>query len=529
MRDGLSGPNHPRRNLSEPAGLLKTALFLTDMRAGPHTSRAPGVSAPRGRAPRHWAGEPGPRRRGKSGSPPLPPRERRFRPRWGGAARAPRPRPPRGPAPKSARFPRPACSPRASLPVSGSASPGPDSVTRTAGKTVCQRRPGGNGSRTPPLAIRPRGERQGARSPGGETRSPARAGAPPSLPAPSHLTAGSTVHSPGASPRLQVPASRAGHVRPAVARPAPGEGPAGSRPLGPRPGVRSLPGASPAGPRPAPALRRAGPSRRLTRPARLSFPVRPGGRTLGGSGRATGECHPAAGPEGTGEASGPPRRWRRGRPSFPLSRARASLLCPFVFDPLVSQEEEARLSAFCSRTRTLRGHASPCRQGRPRVQGGPTPAARLSPPGDLGGGAREACRQLRPWLGGHVHLLEKDGVSPCPVFPERHPSPGPGGSSPGPGVPGSRREAAGGACRAPGTLTLPVSSARRLEEGGGGREELIIRLPLALPCLGAFIYSSLSPSCPQWSRPFQKFSAGNREADREQELGEPGENRFHLT
>ena len=96
------------------------------------------------------------------------------------------------------------------------------------------------------------------------------------------------------------------------------------------------------------------------------------------------------GPRGAGE---------RGRPLFsPFQSARASLR-PFVFDPLVSQEEEARLSAFCSRTRTLRGHASPCLQGRPGVQGGPTPAARLSPPGDLGGGPREACRQLRPWLG----------------------------------------------------------------------------------------------------------------------------------
>lgn len=307
-------------------------------------------------------------------------------------------------------------------------------------------------------------------------------------------------------------------MRPAVARPAPGEEPAGSRPLGPRRGARSLPGASPAGARPL--LRRPFPPPSPGPPVCLSCPA--------GGGRGTGECHPAAGPEGTGEASGPPRRWRRGRPSFPLSRARASLR-PFGFDPLVSQEEEARLSAFCSRTRTLRGHALPCLQGRPGVQGGPTPAARLSPPGDLGGGPREACRQLRPWLGGHVHLPEKDGLSPCPVFPEWHPSPGPGGSLPGPGVPGSRREAAGGAGRASGTLTPPVSSARRLGEGAGGREELIIRLPLAWPCLGAFIYSFLSPSCPQWSRPFQKFSAGNREADAEQELGEPGENRFHLT
>lgn len=498
------------------------------MRASPHTSRTPGVSAPRGTEPHHWAGERGPRRRGKSGSPPLPPRERRFRPRWGGAARAPRPRPPRGPAPKGARFPRPACSPRASLPVSGSASPGPDSVTRTACKTVCQRRPGGNGSPTPPLAIRPLGERQGARSPGGETRSPARAPGP-LRPSPLPRTSPRALQYTVPEQALVSGSRRPG--RATCARLSRAPPPGRSRPAPGHSARSPAPAAFPAPPRPAPPRARPPPRWPFPppHPARPSvFPVRPGGRTLGGSGRATGECHPAAGPEGTGEASGPPRRWRRGCPSFPLSGERASL-CPFVFDPLVSQEEEARLSAFCSRTRTLRGHASPCRQGRPRVQGGPTPAARLSPPGDLGGGAREACRQLRPWLGGHVHLLEKDGVSPCPVFPERHPSPGPGGSSPGPGVPGSRREAAGGACRAPGTLTLPVSSARRLEEGGGGREELIIRLPLALPCLGAFIYSSLSPSCPQWSRPFQKFSAGNREADREQELGEPGENRFHLT
>ncbi|XP_052513731.1 potassium/sodium hyperpolarization-activated cyclic nucleotide-gated channel 2-like [Budorcas taxicolor] len=232
------------------------------MRAGPHTSRAPGVSAPRGRGPRHWAREPGPRRRGKSGSPPLPPRERRFRPRWGGAARAPRPRPPRGPARKGARFPRPACSPRASLPVPGSASPGPDSVTRTASKTVCQRRPGGNGSRTPPLAIRPRGERQGARSPGGETRSPARAPGPlrPSpLPRTSPRALQYTVPEQALVSRSRRP-GRATCARlsrappPGRSRPAPGHSARGPAPA-----------AFPAPPRPAPAPRP--PSAALALPA----------------------------------------------------------------------------------------------------------------------------------------------------------------------------------------------------------------------------------------------------------------------
>lgn len=49
----------------------------------------------------------------------------------------------------------------------------------------------------------------------------------------------------------------------------------------------------------------------------------------------------------------------------------------------------------------------------------------------------------------------------------------------------------------------------------------MIRLPLALT--GSFICMLPSPFCPQWSHPFQKFLAGNREA------GRTGENRSNLT
>lgn len=132
-------------------------------------------------------------------------------------------------------------------------------------------------------------------------------------------------------------------------------------------------------------------------------------------------------------------------------------------------------------------------RGRPGVQGGPTPAARLSPPGDLGGGAPGGVQAAAPLAGGHVHLPEKDRLSRCPVFPERHPSPGPRGSSPGAGVPGSRREAAGGAGRAPGTLTLPVLSARRLGEGGAVDNQ--VATCLALPRgFHLFIPVSLLPT-----------------------------------
>lgn len=44
----------------------------------------------------------------------------------------------------------------------------------------------------------------------------------------------------------------------------------------------------------------------------------------------------------------------------------------------------------------------------------------------------------------------------------------------------------------------------------------MIRLPLVLTW--CFIYSLPSPSCPQWSHPFQNLP-GNREADLEQEVG----------
>lgn len=297
-----------------------------------------GLGAPRRRVASVGWSAGVPRRGGKRGSSPLPPRERRFRPGRGGAARAPRPRPLSGPAPEGARFPRPACSPRAFLRVSASASQGPDNVAAATDKPVGQRPPGGNGAcRTPPLAIRPRGERQGVRSPGWETHSPARAPGPlrPSpLPRTSPRALKYTVpeQALGSGTRRTGRATCARLARappPGRSRPAPGHSARGRAPA-----------AFPAPPRPAPAPRPPSASQALPAaspgpPVCLS--------SLAGGGRGTGECHPAAGSEGTGEASGPPRRWRRGRPSFPLSRARDSLLRPFPFDPLVSREEEARL------------------------------------------------------------------------------------------------------------------------------------------------------------------------------------------
>lgn len=56
------------------------------------------------------------------------------------------------------------------------------------------------------------------------------------------------------------------------------------------------------------------------------------------------------------------------------------------------------------------------------------------------------------------------------------------------------------------------------EPEAGEEEELVIRLPLALTW--CYICSLPSSFCPQWSHPFQKVLAGNREAGGEQELGE---------
>lgn len=117
---------------------------------------------------------------------------------------------------------------------------------------------------------------------------------------------------------------------------------------------------------------------------------------------------------------------------------------------------------------------------------------------------------------GHVHLPGKDILSPCQVLPERHPSPGFGGTSHGPGVPGFPREPGGGASWSHETLTQtfsasahPLSSMPRKKQAE--KEGLVIRLPLAL--IRCSIYSLPSPFCPQWSHPFQKFLAGNRKTD----------------
>ncbi|XP_043756697.1 translation initiation factor IF-2-like [Cervus elaphus] len=260
-----------------------------DTRAGPHTSRAPGVSAPRGKEPRQWAGAPGSPAAAGSAEP------RHFRLESGasgrgGAARAPRPRPLRGPAPEGARFPRPACSPRASLRVSGSASPGPNNVAAAADKPVGQRPPGGNGAcRTPPLAIRPRGERQGALSPGWETHSPARAPGP-LRPSPLPRTSPRALKYTVREQALGSGTRRPGRATcPRLARSPP---PGRSRPA-PGPSARGrAPAAFPAPPRPAPAPRP--PSALQALPAASPGPpvclssLAGVGRTLGGSGRGTG-------------------------------------------------------------------------------------------------------------------------------------------------------------------------------------------------------------------------------------------------
>lgn len=113
-------------------------------------------------------------------------------------------------------------------------------------------------------------------------------------------------------------------------------------------------------------------------------------------------------------------------------------------------------------------------------------------------------------------------LSPCQVLPERHPSPSPTGHLVQRGSPGSRTKPGGGPRWFPRTLTqlFPPRAVLRGEDepSVGEEEELVIRLPLAWTW--CFICSLPSPFCPQWSHPFQKFSAGNREAGGEQELGE---------
>lgn len=283
--------------------------------------------------------------------------------------------------------------------------------------------------------------------------------------------------------------------------PPPGRGRPAPRPLGPRPGGRSLPRRLPAGPAPRP------PSAALALPAASPGPpvclFQSGrGAALGGSGRATGEVPPRR-PEGTGEASGPPRRWRRGAPLFPFQSAGFTSL-PFRFDPLVSQEEEARLSAFCSRTRTLRGHASPCRQGRPPAGGAGRPhsAARLSPPGDAWEGPGRSLQTAAPLAGGHVHLLGEGRSVPVPSVSRSIPALGPAAARRDREC-RFRREAAGGACRKP-PGPLPCQSRlpggwRRAGEGEGVDNQVAT----CLACLGAFIYSPCLPPALMNSRPFR--------------------------
>lgn len=193
--------------------------------------------------------------------------------------------------------------------VSGSASPGPDSVARAAGKPVCQRRPGGNGSRTPPLAIRPRGERQGARSPGWETHSPARAPGP-LRPSPFPCTSPRALKYPVPEQALGSGSWRPGRATCARLSRAP---PPGRSPPAPGHSARgAAPAAFPAPPRPAPALCFAGPSRR-PHPARPSvFPVRPAGAV--GPVSAT----PQPGPKEPGRPVGPRGAGEGGAPLFPF-------------------------------------------------------------------------------------------------------------------------------------------------------------------------------------------------------------------
>ena len=144
---------------------------------------------------------------------------------------------------------------------------------------------------------------QGSRSSHWETHGPVRARGPG--PPPFRLSRTLTRGSQNVSSRIEPPAPDPGvpggprAPRASSARPAPGEEPAGSWPLG-RSGSRRVPPGVPALPphllAPAPSTPRALPAAFTGPPVSLSS--RAGGaRTLGGSGCGTGECLPPAGSE----------------------------------------------------------------------------------------------------------------------------------------------------------------------------------------------------------------------------------------
>lgn len=91
-------------------------------------------------------------------------------------------------------------------------------------------------------------------------------------------------------------------------------------------------------------------------------------------------------------------------------------------------------------------------RGRPGVRGR-SPLLLLSLLRDLGGGGwpREASGQRRPWLGSRSPSLEGHALPVSGAFGAAFKPLGPAGTSPGQGVPGSRREPGGRAGR---TLTL---------------------------------------------------------------------------
>ncbi|XDB60668.1 hypothetical protein AB1E18_014032 [Capra hircus] len=134
---------------------------------------------------------------------------------------------------------------------------------------------------------RPLGERQGARSPGGETRSPARAPGP-LRPSPLPRTSPRALQYTVPEQALVSGSRRPG--RATCARLSRAPPPGRSRPAPGHSARSPAPAAFPAPPRPAPPRARPPPRWPFPppHPARPSvFPVRPGGRTLGGSGRAT--------------------------------------------------------------------------------------------------------------------------------------------------------------------------------------------------------------------------------------------------
>ena len=185
----------------------------------------------------------------------------------------------------------------------------------------------------------------------------------------------------------------------------------------------------------------------------------------------------------------------------------------------------------------------PCLQLATR-SGGYVPVGRLDPSRWSSPGPTEGSVRGRLAPGGVGEAAPLAGVtstfpgrtySPrARCFKERHPSPGPGGhftNTRGPRFPlgTSGRGRLGLPRPLPGSSGLPSHcppSGERTRgwEGGGAGDQVGACLALTW-CF----YSLPAPSCPQWSHPFQNSSAGNREADWEQELGGLEKTRSNLT